>query len=187
MNVLKKYKYILICIVVVMLIGGLSLKGKEETNEFVIFNTDTEEKDLQERFIYIDIKGEVRNPGVYKVAEFSRVFQLISMAGGSTNYADLDAINLSLILHDQQVIYVPSLLDELPRYSDSNSDISVININSASVNELDLLPGIGPSTAQSIVDYRINNGPFIDLKDIMNVSGIGESTFAKIEDYITIN
>ena len=60
MNVLKKYKYILICIVVVMLIGGLSLKGKEETNEFVIFNTDTEEKDLQERFIYIDIKSTMK-------------------------------------------------------------------------------------------------------------------------------
>ena len=129
--------------------------------------------------MYIDIKGHVKNPGVYKVLVNYRLFQLLKLAGGTTSKADTLAINLSLKLHDQQVVYIPSYEDNYPIISEVVDDPSqgVININSASLQLLDTLPGIGPSTAQSIIDYRTEVGFFESVEDIMNVTGIGESTY----------
>lgn len=139
-------------------------------------------------YIYVDIKGEVMHPGVYKVQEGSRVFQLVSLAGGYKENANTNGLNLSRILKDQQVIYIPNttevvidIVDNLPK---ENETIK-ININNAPVALLETLPGIGPSTAKAITDYIEMNSYFDSIEDIKNVPGIGVSTFEAIKDLIT--
>ncbi len=131
-----------------------------------------------ERF-KVSVEGEVVNPGVYSVAEGSRVCDVIYSAGGVTHYADTDLIDLDAIVIGGSHIIVPSiLLDDIPDV------VPVVNINTADKEKLMLIPGIGEVTAQRILDYRINNGEFSKISDIMNVRGIGEKTFEEIKNYI---
>lgn len=186
-EIIKKYYiYVLLITVSLVIVSLISIGGEDETITFEPVTTNEDEETL--KYIYIDIKGQVQNPGVYKVLKDSRLFQLLSFAGGVTNEADTLAINLSLKLYDQQVVYIPSYQDEYPIIIDVINDslAGVININSATLELLDTLPGIGPSTAQSIIDYRMEFGFFESIEDIMNVSGIGESTFNEIKDLITV-
>jgi len=182
----KYYMYIAIVLIIIILIIFIPIGETEEKIEFEP-NTNIVHQDIPE-YIYIDIKGQVQNPGVYKVTTNSRLFQLLNLAGGTTSKADTLAINLSLKLYDQQVVYIPSFDDNYPIISEVSDDSSqkVININSASLQLLDTLPGIGPSTAQSIIEYRNEVGFFERIEDIMNVTGIGESTYNEIKDLITV-
>ena len=129
-------------------------------------------------YVYVDIKGEVENPGVYRISDKCRVFQALEMAGGLKVSADTRTINLAAKINDEQVINVPK-----------NGDISVtslININTATASELDSLPGVGYSTATNIIDYRTNNGSFKTKEEIKLVSGIGDVVYEQIKDLITI-
>ena len=182
----KYYIYLTIIIVFLVIISFISFEGEEQQLQFEP-QTQVDLVSLPE-YIYIDIKWQVQNPGVYKVLKESRLFQLLSLAGGATSEADTLAINLSLKLYDQQVVYIPSFEDEYPIITDiiSNNTSGIININSASLELLDTLPGIGPSTAQSIIDYRTEVGFFESIEDIINVTGIGEATFNEIKDLITV-
>ena len=113
-------------------------------------------------FIYVDIKGAVYNPGVYKVSNSTRLFQLITKAGGLLKNADEISVNFSILLLDEQVIYIPRIGELVPtdvNQEDEDTE-GLININDATLIELETLPGIGPSTAQSIIDYRIEFGDF---------------------------
>ena len=182
----KYYIYIILLFILILIIIFVPLGEEDELIQFEpISKTDTVE---EPKYIYIDVKGQVLNPGVYKVLIDSRLFQLLTLAGGITSNADTLAINLSLKLYDQQVIYIPSFDDEYPIITEIiNENITgVININSASLDLLDTLPGIGPSTAQSIIDYRTEVGFFESIEDIRNVPGIGEATFNEIKDLITV-
>ena len=166
--------------------------------------------------MFCDIKGEVKNPGVYEISN-NNIYDVISAAGGLTNLADVSNINLSKKVLDEMVIYIPSrkekpkecpvcvcpeplscpndfeketttlmpttTIRELPTTTEIKNNL--ININTASKEELIKINGIGEVTADKIIIYRSNN-PFILLEDIMKVSGIGESLFAKIKNYITI-
>jgi competence protein ComEA len=139
------------------------------------------------------VTGAVVNPDVYTLPPSSIVKNAIEAAGGATADADLDRINLALQVYDQQQIYVPhqgeATLPVSPPGEQSapvHSETSQININTASIEELDLLPGIGPAIAQRIIDYRTQNGAFTSIEEIMNVKGIGPATFAKFEDAITV-
>lgn len=139
-------------------------------------------------YIYIDIKGAVNNPGVYKFEENSRLFQAIQKAGGLLTTADENKINLSLLLQDEQMIYIPQIGEEVPNMVTEKPDDVIdakININTAPSETLQQLPGIGPSTAQKIIDYRTSNGSFVSTEDIMNVPGIGEATYNEIKNLIT--
>lgn len=186
-NIIKKY-YIYIIVLVILILLVIFIPMEEEDSPFPFEPNISNESRDEPVYIYIDIKGEVKNPGVYKVLIDSRLFQLLTLAGGTTGEADTLAINLSLKLYDQQVIYIPSYSDEFPiiSYVIDDNVSKVININSASLEILDTLPGIGPSTAQSIIDYRTEVGFFISIEDIMNVTGIGEATFNEIKDLITV-
>jgi len=182
----KYYIYIVILILLILAIIFIPIGEEKQTIEFeptiIVSKEDTPE------YIYIDIKGQIHNPGVYKVKTDSRLFQLLILAGGTTTKADTLAINLSLKLYDQQVVYIPSYEDNYPIITEiiDGTSQDIININSASLELLDTLPGIGPSTAQSIIDYRIEVGFFESVEDIMNVTGIGESTFNEIKNLITV-
>ncbi len=128
----------------------------------------------------IYISGAVATPGVYTLPEGSRVDNAIQAAGGLLPGAEKDNINLAMLLTDGQQINVPGIVDT------SHVNLGRVNINTATVTELDTLPGIGPTTAQSIVDYRLQHGNFQVIQDIQNVPGIGPATYALIKDYITV-
>lgn len=184
MKILKKYYPIGIIVVILIIFVVLSFDSNEDD---LIFNPILDHDEVEEvKYIYVDIKGQVMNPGVYKVEEASRLFQVIGLAGGVTSDADTLAFNLSMKLRDEQVIYIPSINDEYPMITEiiENETNGIININTASLELLDTLPGIGPSTAQSIIDYREEYGDFTNVDDLMEVPGIGETTLNEIREFI---
>ncbi len=139
------------------------------------------------------VSGAVQAPEVYLLPPGSLVRDAVRAAGGPAPDADLDRINLARELLDQQQIYVPRQGEENPVPAISEgvatrtpSTRPLVNINTATVEELQQLPRVGPSLAQRIVAYREMYGPFKAPEDLMQVSGIGESIFAAIKDYITV-
>ena len=144
-----------------------------------------------EQPLVVHITGAVPRPGIYAMPKGSRVQDVISAAGGFLAEADKSNINLAERLEDGQRLDIPygeggSILIPTPGERLVPSGDELVNINTASSAELDTLPGIGPTTAQKIIDYRTQNGPFQAIKDIMNVSGIGPGTFERIKDKITV-
>lgn len=136
-----------------------------------------------EEEIFIHISGEINYPGLIKLKYGQRLYEGVEMAGGMTDEADLDQINLSLVLNDQDKVYIPSK-DEKVNYIQTNST-PLININTATKNELMNLNGVGEKTADSIIEYREKTG-FKNIEDIMNVPGIGEQKFKQIQEHINI-
>ena len=146
-------------------------------------------------FIYVDISGEVHKPGVYKVTADTRLFEVIDMAGGLTPDADDNSLNRAERVSDGQKVIVISKEEAEGRdnsgesvssFSTDKEEEEKINLNTAGSAELQTLPGIGPSKAQSIIDYREKNGYFTSTEDILNISGIGQKTYASIKDFIVI-
>lgn len=141
--------------------------------------------------IVVHITGAVPRPGVYALPEGARVQDVISAAGGFLAEADKATINLARILEDGEMLdipytegFSPVIPTEAPVVVEPSSEL--IDINTASSVELESLPGIGPTTAQKIIDYREQNGPFLSIEDIINVSGIGPGTYERIKLLITI-
>jgi len=132
------------------------------------------------QLISVYISGEVVNPGVYQLPPGSRIKDAIEIAGGFLSTADIDSINLAALLIDSSHVNI------MPLLRNKNSQIYVININSATEVELETLPGIGATFAKNIVDYRSENGPFMRIEEIQKVPGIGPITFDKIKDLISI-
>ena len=126
------------------------------------------------------VSGAVAIPGVYTLPDGSRVDAAVQAAGGFVPGAETERINLAAPLEDGQQIDVPGII------STSHVNAGRVNINTATDSELDALPGIGPTTAQTIVDYRLQHGPFQIIQDIQNVPGIGPATYDRIKDYITV-
>ncbi|MCS0786646.1 helix-hairpin-helix domain-containing protein [Cytobacillus firmus] len=139
-----------------------------------------------------DIKGAVQKPGVYEAAEGDRVIDLLEKAGGLTDKADGTKINFALNITDEMVIYVPEkgeILEEATvedGKASGQQDNGKINLNQANESELQTLPGIGPSKAAAIIEHRETNGPFKDVADLKLISGIGEKTFEKLKDHISV-
>ena len=171
----------------------------------------TKTKEIEE--YKVDIKGQINMPGIYSLKSNSRVIDVITLAGGLTENADTSVINLSKKIKDEMVIIIYSY-DEVYNFkqtkeiekqveekciqkdenalkndacisSDQVKDIGKVNINSASLEELMTLTGIGESKAKDIISYRETNGPFTTIEDLKKVSGIGDSIFAKIKENIT--
>jgi len=184
---LKKY-YMYIAVGLFAIVSLLLSIDTNETESSDYTPTFASEN-LIETYIYIDIRGSVLNPGVYKVLDGTRLFQLISLAGGLTMEANEQVINQSQLLEDEMFIYVPNLEENVDSIGDAGeinnvSEDEKIDINKSSKSELETLPGIGPSTAQNIIDYRTEIEEFISIEDIMKVPGIGEVTFNEIKDLI---
>lgn len=146
------------------------------------------EATLTPRPFRVYVSGAVLHPDVYTLIPDSIVKDALVAAGGPTEEADLDRINLALPVSDGQHIYVPRLGEEsLPVQPPSRlSEVGgQVNLNTADVAVLETLPGIGPVLAQRIVDYRQEHGTFAQVEDLMNVSGIGQRTFDNLRDLIT--
>lgn len=153
--------------------------------------------------VIVDIKGMVVNPGVYEVPSSYRVNDVIETAGGLVDGADTSKINLAKVVSDEMAIIIYSNEEILEKYknevcvcdcpdisndaciSDSEED-DVININTADIDELMNIKGIGRSKAKAIIEYREKNGNFNSTSDIKNVDGIGDSLFEKIKMYIKV-
>ena len=150
--------------------------------------------------IVVHVAGEVNKPGVYTLPNSARMIDAVTAAGGATTHADLEVINLATPLIDSSQIYVPAKgAAARPTFirpqpggngvasaTNSPSASGVVNINRASVTELDALPGVGPSTAQAIVDYRSANGPFGSPEDLLNVKGIGPAKFEAMRKLVGV-
>jgi competence protein ComEA len=129
--------------------------------------------------ISVYVSGAVMTPGVYELPEGSRVEDAVLAAGGFAPGAEEESINLAAPVEDGEQIDVPGIVNT------SHVNAGRVNINTASTEDLNALPGIGPTTAQAIVDYRLEHGPFAMIQDIQNVPGVGPATFENIKDYIT--
>lgn len=161
-----------------------------------LFDTPPETGVKEDTLIYVDIDGAIRNPGVYKVKSGTRLVHLVEMAGGFTMEARTEGLTLSGTLEDAKRYVIPSVHDDIP--SDSSEDVfpegddtsdepgPKVCINTASAETLATLPGIGPATAQAIIDHRESKGAFETLEALMDVKNIGEKTFESLEDLITL-
>ena len=203
-----KLKYIIIAIIILVALVVsyvLSLDNKEVSAENVEI-TKTDVTNVTSK-VYVDIKGSVKKPGVYQVSADSIVWDIVNLSGGFTKNAYTKNINLSQKVKDEMVIYVFGKNEMLKMNENVKTDTTcttniinydncittekketntvLVNINTASKEELMNVSGIGASKADSIIAYRIKT-PFSKIEDIMNVSGIGESLFDKIKKYITV-
>lgn len=184
-----------IAIVIAIVVIGLYFY-KESKNDYTYDDTlavtteneeETKDEENEEKEeITIHIIGEVKYPGIVILKSGQRIVDAIEAAGGETDEADLNKLNLAQILSDGDKIYVPNKTDEIEDYKDTTGKSSTVNLNTATLEELTSLPGIGESTAQKIIDYRKENGKFKTIEDLKNVSGIGESKFDNIKDKITV-
>ncbi len=148
-----------------------------------------EEKDAVVLKMLVDIKGAVLHPGVYEIDKGDRVVHAIAKAGGFLAEANQDAINLALLLGDEMVIYVPRVGEEAVYVSHvtiNEKDATKININTATTEELQKIPGIGPAKASAILSYREETGKFKNISEIVNVPGIGQKTLEKITEFIVV-
>ena len=152
--------------------------------------------------VMVHVVGEVNSPGVVTLNEGARIIDAINAADGKTEDADLSKINLAYIVEDGVQIYVPRIgenkeihisedagdgiiTDSSTFENDEVKEIKV-NINTATAEKLQSLPGVGTSIAQKIIDYRTQNGRFKSIEDLKNVSGIGDAKFNNLKNYITV-
>jgi competence protein ComEA len=134
------------------------------------------------------VSGAVHHPDVYLLPPQSIVKDALSAAGGATGEADLDRVNLAMELCDQQQVHVPRQGEAAPAVATPGGSLPAgpININTATVEQLDALPGVGPAIAGRIVSYREAYGAFSTIEEIVNVKGIGPATFEEIRDLIVV-
>ena len=164
--------------------------------------------------VRIHVAGAVVRPGVYTVSYSARVVDAVTAAGGATSHADLERINLAQKIVDTEQVFVPfrssrtTKVTVSPRLRPSRTTVPtsvpavpgavpiigapittlspLINLNSATSDQLDTLPGVGPSTAKAIISYRNRKGPFGKVEDLLNVPGIGPAKVGAIRDQVTV-
>ena len=175
-------------------VGGLFSKKEESVEGTTVVETTmlvekTEVSTTQETVIFVDIKGAVKNPGVYQMKVGDRVKDALDAAGGLTEESDSQKVNLAKRLEDQMVIVVPKVgeeAEEIPAGETRNEATKEgkVNINTATVEELKTLKGVGEKKAEAIIEYRKKNGSFQTKEDLMKVRGIGKKLFESFEERI---
>ena len=175
-------------------VGGLFSKKEESVEETTVVETTmlaekSEVSTTQETVIFVDIKGAVKNPGVYQMKVGDRVKDALDAAGGLTEEADSQKVNLAKRLEDQMVIVVPKVGEEAEEISagvtsKEEAKEGKVNINTATVEELKTLKGVGEKKAEAIIEYRKKNGSFKTKEDLMKVRGIGKKLFESFEERI---
>ena len=175
-------------------------------SNLIASNTDASSALPSAANITVYVSGEVVKPGVYVLLVTARVIDALQAAGGATNQADLVVVNLAAPLVDAAQVFIPRM-GSTPRVTfprphaginlpiaggsggaggGTTSAAGIVDINSATLSELDALPGVGPSTAQAIIDYRTANGPYASVDDLLNVRGIGPSKLAAMRARVRV-
>ena len=175
-------------------VGGLFFKKEESVEEttvveMTVLAEKTEVSTTQETVIFVDIKGAVKNPGVYQMKVGDRVKDALDAAGGLTAEADSQKVNLAQRVEDQMVIVVPKVgeeAEEIPAGETRKEATKEgkVNINTATVEELKTLKGVGEKKAEAIIEYRKKNGSFQTKEDLMKVRGIGKKLFESFQERI---
>ncbi|MGE4413477.1 MAG: helix-hairpin-helix domain-containing protein [Candidatus Caldatribacteriota bacterium] len=206
-NLSRQEKIVLLFLIAILLIalgGKFYLQGK---NKITIIPANSQDKEVipeaqaivVEESLIIHIAGAVNHPGVYQLPSGKRVIDALKMAGGETEKANLDAVNLAAPLYDGQKIIIPFIPENVESgliksdgqfivsqdYSNLNNS-SLLNINNATSRQLEELPGIGSVLAERIIEYRESNGVFRNIEEIKDVPGIGEKKFEAIKELITV-
>lgn len=197
----QRYRCVLILVLCILFISGC---GREDSFSLILSDESTyteigelpqnlEEDTEEKKRIYVYVCGAVQNPGVYELEEGSRIFQAVDVAGGLSEDAILQSVNMARIAEDEQRIYIPSkkdmvleensdfFMEEQEAFPDGKTDI-----NSADLQQLMELTGIGETRAKAILEYREEHGKFSSTDEIMRVQGIKEGTYAKIKDEIVV-
>lgn len=136
--------------------------------------------------LYVFICGQVQEPGVYALEPGSRVCDVIELAGGCLEDADICVVNQAELLTDGSKIYIPAMGEVLTDTMEQAESDGLVHLNRATKEELMTLPGIGEAKADSIIEYRETQGGFSAIEELMNIPGIKEGVFRKIQDYITV-
>jgi competence protein ComEA len=163
--------------------------------------------------VKVHVAGAVVRPGVYELSSAARVVDAVKAAGGASSRADLERINLAQTLVDTEQVFIPSRASSSPKVTTSprlkparttvapstgtaatasNTSLPTgttstrVNINSATSDQLDALPGVGPATAKAIISHRTRKGPFSKVEELMNVPGIGPAKVAALRDFVTV-
>lgn len=201
--------YIIIFIISILIIYNYLTKEDELLESNIEINGQQQNQELKKdtventNKIKVYIAGAINNEGVYEMDEGSRIADIIEKAGGLTTEANIKNINLAYVIEDGMKIYIPKINENtvedntennITKGNSNSQDTNkaednkqnTININTATQTELETLPGIGPSIASKIIEYRKQNGKFKKIEDLKNVSGIGENKFQKIKDLITV-
>lgn len=213
MQKLKKEQKMKIAITLFVIIIAIFYYIYSQNQKEIFFEESKQENEVQEKTeetenkkIIVHVSGAVKNEGIVELEEGARVANAIEKAGGVRDDAYTKDINYALKLEDGMKIYVPTIEEtkqekeevninsESSNYiissnntkTNENSNGQKVNINNADESELDELPGVGPSTAQKIIQYRKENGEFKSIDELKNVSGIGEAKFQKIKDLICV-
>jgi competence protein ComEA len=180
---------------VIVLAGTIFWLHRPEPTPALTITTPTPRATATLASIIVDVRGAVNKPGVYTLPLGSRMQDALAQAGDVQSNADTRGLNLARKLNDGEQIYVPAVGEATPVPTKSTvsgaptatkAPIGKININTATIAELDMLPGIGPAIAQRIVDYRTQNGDFKKIDDLKKVRGIGDVLFDQIKDLITL-
>jgi len=199
---------VLIIIAVLLTIFSWKIYNQEKSTITIIPADENEtqnenisvKEDLNEETIcIIHVAGAVKTPGVYQLSSDKRIVDAVKNAGGGLENADFDSINLAARIFDGQKIFIPFIPENIEGFTHKNEtpikesiqynrsySNNLLNLNQVTSKDLENLPGIGPVLAQSILEYRTNNGFFKNIEDIMDVPGIGEKRFESIKEYITV-
>lgn len=169
---MKKYIYPLIILILITL---------SNCNNEITIPQNNQTNDITIQYYYVDIKGEIILPGVYLVNSNCLIKDIIDMAGGLTPDADITNINLAEGISNNQMIIIPSQDKKIEQNNNK-----LININTATKEQLMQLESIGESKANNIIAYRTKNGLFKSIEELKNVSGIGNEIYKKIKDFITV-
>lgn len=209
-NFIRLIRSVLLCTLIVVCICGCE-KGTAKyvssedfiENQQVESESPIEEREIlqaEEEFLYVYVCGEVNSPGVYTLSKGSRVCDLFEVAGGLTENAATDYWNQARLLVDGEMLYVPTIEEaetrqnrdkevslNQPESSDTSDTGGKINLNTASIDQLMQIPGIGEAKAKAILSYREEHGGFSSIEDVMNIEGIKEGVFSKMKEYIVVN
>lgn len=207
-KIIRNRNFTIIIVAIILIIISLNIYNNNKSKVFMdeyMEDIFVEEEDIKvaktgntdifleepKRIIYVEIKGEVKRPDVYEMEEGSIIRDLIDKAGGLTEKANIEKINRAKKLKDNELIVIPNddNINEITSSDFVNTtedEGGKININKADLSKLKEIPGIGDVKAKSIIEYREKNGGFKSIEDIKNIDGIGEKTFEKIKDSITL-
>ncbi len=210
MEGILKRKMTMITVAVAFVAGGIyffSQQGEDPADTEDIFSVTAKEAEMEQsvneaaaepEIIKVDVKGAVKSPGIFTAQAGDRVIDLISSAGSFTEKADTDKVNFAQIIEDQMVIYVPEIGEEdkgdLENIQVGTSGDAVtkgtsgglVNLNTATQEDLQTLTGIGPSKANAILEYRETVGKFKEVDELKQVTGIGDKTFERLRDSISV-
>jgi competence protein ComEA len=210
MEGILKRKMTMITVAAAFVAGGIyffSQQGEDPADTEDIFSVTAKEAEMEQsvnesaaepEIIKVDVKGAVKSPGIFTAQAGDRVIDLISSAGSFTEKADTDKVNFAQIIEDQMVIYVPEIGEEdkgnLENIQVGTSGDAItkgtsgglVNLNTATQEDLQTLTGIGPSKADAILEYRETVGKFKEVDELKQVPGIGDKTFERLRDSISV-